>query len=303
MRRSFSLIVLLFPCVAKAEFVSVAFPTTPEQRAVAQRVYLNASDGDNHDHPGQWHGIALQDRVVASLFQFSSKGFFVDLAANAPVRMSNTRALERDLGWHGICIEPNELLISELARRRTCQLVSAVVSDRAGRDVTFNTVLGFDAISGVEASKETPSRWIDWLFGRHSGSDSTIRQHKMTVALADVLRGQQAPNVIEYLSLDVEGHEHEVLKSFPFSSFTFLAISFETNYMNRPENARQVRRILSANNYSYARHLDDGPLESDELWLHVSIRHKLHLILTSSLNCAQRSCRKTSRLDKDWRDA
>ena len=36
--------------------------------------------------------------------------YFVDLAANHAIYLSNTRSLERDHGWEGTCIEANEQL-------------------------------------------------------------------------------------------------------------------------------------------------------------------------------------------------
>ena len=55
-------------------------------------------------------------------------GFFVDLAANDPFIRSNTFALERCLGWNGLCIEPIPNLHSKLRHERTCQLVPNCIS-------------------------------------------------------------------------------------------------------------------------------------------------------------------------------
>ena len=60
-----------------------------------------------NDTPGEWHSQDHQDLAVARLLRYKRGGFFVDLAANEPVCLSNTRALERDYGWEGICIDAN----------------------------------------------------------------------------------------------------------------------------------------------------------------------------------------------------
>ena len=44
---------------------------------------------------------------MASILGYKRNGYFIDLAANDAVRLSNTRALERDYSWSRICIEPN----------------------------------------------------------------------------------------------------------------------------------------------------------------------------------------------------
>ena len=50
------------------------------------------------DRPGAWLGQCGQDYIVASIFRGARDLFFVDLAANEPIRFSNTRALERSPG-------------------------------------------------------------------------------------------------------------------------------------------------------------------------------------------------------------
>ena len=78
------------------------------------------------DRAGEWHGQEGQDRIVAMLLGGSSTQggleqrnarFFVDLASSNGLTHSNTRTLERDHGWRGLCIEANSRFWP--ARRRT----------------------------------------------------------------------------------------------------------------------------------------------------------------------------------------
>ena len=95
---------------------------------------------DADDRQGMWHSQSGQDHTVASILGTAPTGrarFFVDLAANSPVVFSNTRALERDLGWSGICIEGNPHLIAALVGRRRCSVVCTLV-DSSVRSVTFD---------------------------------------------------------------------------------------------------------------------------------------------------------------------
>ena len=57
----------------------------------------------------------MKDRTAAKLLRSKRGGFFLDLAANEPVVLSNTRSLERDLGWKGVCIEANPFYWQGLA--------------------------------------------------------------------------------------------------------------------------------------------------------------------------------------------
>ena len=113
---------------------------------------------------------------------------------------------------------------------------------------------------------------------------------RRTVTLAELLRSHSAPRVIEYLSLDVEGHEMEVLEEFPFEEFTFLAITLEIGLLTP-----MLQGLLRRNNYTYARHLDKPGavlIQQDEMWVHASMRAKVPLLLTSELNCAAFACHR-----------
>ena len=82
--------------------------------------------------PGMFHSQVLQDQVVLALHSRKRGGFFIDLAANEPTMLSNTRTLERDFGWTGICIEAQEELWRKLAAVRSCQVVGAVIAEEDG---------------------------------------------------------------------------------------------------------------------------------------------------------------------------
>ena len=66
---------------------------------------------------------------------------------------------------------------------------------------------------------------------------------------------------MDYLSLDIEGAEADVLENFPFDRYTFLAITVE-----RP---RRLRRALESKGYVYMRDTDCD--YGDELYLDKSI--------------------------------
>ena len=164
----------------------------------------------------------------------------MDLAANHAVFLSNTRALERDYGWHGVCIEANPRLVAELREVRKCTVVQALVGAGHGQLAQFTEAeddgLSRVTASGVEVSKNaTP-----------------------TTSLGDILKHVGAPKVIDYLSLDVEGFEDVVMSTFPWSSTRINAITVE-----RP--SQSVRAVLDQRGFVYA--FDHGWF-GDALYLH-----------------------------------
>ena len=80
------------------------------------------------DRRSSWHSEEGQDKIVAELLGHKRGGFHIDLAANGAVFGSNTRALERDYGWSGVCIEANPRYWAALVTGvRSCHLVGAAI--------------------------------------------------------------------------------------------------------------------------------------------------------------------------------
>ena len=205
---------------------------------------------DPADQPGTWHSADGQDHSVSWLTNDARERFFVDLAANKPIRGSNTRALERDLGWKGVCIEANRDLWQALLTHRSCTLVGATIADQS-RQVRFQ----MNGETGGIVSNETDSQG---LYDTH-GRLATLVQ---TVSFGAVLAQTKSPATIDYLSLDVEGAEHIVMQSFPFARYNISILTVE-----RPKPV--LVELLSKHGYCYL--CDHGSYE-DQMWLHKSFR-------------------------------
>ena len=67
-----------------------------------------------------------------------------------------------------------------------------------------------------------------------------------TVSLVDLLEQYKAPAHGDFLSMDTEGSEFEILKHFDFSRYTFGAISIEHNYS---ANRSKVKDLLIGRGY------------------------------------------------------
>ena len=204
------------------------------------------------------HGQSGQDFIVAATFGTARNLFFVDLAANDPIRYSNSRSLERDLGWRGLCIEPNPKLLWRLAQRRTCTVVGAVVSDNEGVVVEFEVGKG----RGIET--DNPFSRILPSGERAQHMDEVLKLTPAT--LRTILRAHRAPSAISYLSLDVESHEDAVLLPIleveGTPEFTFHAITIE---------GPSTRLQAALYRRGYKPSLPRIGHFTDQLWLHNSI--------------------------------
>ena len=85
----------------------------------------------------------------------------MDLAANDPIKYSNTHTLERDHGWSGVCIDGNPRLLEKLAVERTCRVVRAVVTDESGKEIQFTAPVqqgSWEDTMGGVGSESTDNR-------------------------------------------------------------------------------------------------------------------------------------------------
>jgi FkbM family methyltransferase len=209
-----------------------------------------------NDESGTWHSQYAQDISVFALLGGKTGGFFIDLASNEPLAKSNTRALERDRGWKGLCIEANPRYWEALRSIRSCHLVTVAVADTNG-EVQFVDDDGFSGIVSEKTDhKEMPMYTTKSMNTRHKklAANFTVK----TVPFADILEATNAPRCIDYMSLDVEGAETLVMHSFPFANHTVAVMTIE-----RPKP--DLTKMLRSHGYMF---LCGGG--ADEVWVHPS---------------------------------
>ncbi len=146
-------------------------------------------------------------------------GYFVDLACADGVRINNTLFMERHLGWRGLLIEPNPHFHESVRAHRVSPLCTDCIASTQ-TEVEFridNAMLGGIVGEGYDNSEA--------VRGEELANAEIIRLR--TRPLAEVLEEHGAPAEIDYLSLDVEGAELEVLRAFPFDRYRFSCITIE----------------------------------------------------------------------------
>ena len=78
------------------------------------------------------------------------------------------------------------------------------------------------------------------------GRQKGIKYEVTTISLIDLLRKYKSPQYIDYLSIDTEGSEYEILNAFDFNEYKFGIITVEHNYT--PEREK-IFTLLSSKGY------------------------------------------------------
>lgn len=179
----------------------------------------------------------LQDLFVLSQTNFKRDGYFVEFGATNGIDLSNTYLLETEFGWRGILAEPAQRWHTALKSNRRATLEFDCVWTVSGDSIEFN-----EAAEGEFSTIEQFSASDHHQHYRASGS----RYRVSTVSLGDMLSRHDAPARIDYLSIDTEGSEYEILKSFDFTRYTIDIVTVEHNFT---ANRGLIHDLLASHGY------------------------------------------------------
>ena len=176
-----------------------------------------------------------QDLNVISFYNNKNDMYFIDIGANDGKTLSNTYLLEKKYNWKGICSEPLPKAFQKLIKRRSATCDNNAVFKESGLSLEFSES---DLLSGI-------TNFIDKYEEAKKDNPIIVK----TITLQSLLDNYKAPKIIQYFSLDTEGTELEILKSVDFSTYTFLYINLEHNYVE-PRRS-EIRTLLLNNRYLY----------------------------------------------------
>lgn len=179
----------------------------------------------------------LQDLWVCYELGETRDGFFVEFGATDGLTNSNTALLETAYGWRGILAEPNPAWHAALRDNRRAEIDFRCVAGRSGETVDFlvvedpelSTIASYAANDHfAEIRRRAPQILVE------------------TVALNDLLADHGAPFTIDYVSIDTEGSEWEILSTFDFDRWSVRLFSIEHNHTERES---QIDELMVRHGY------------------------------------------------------
>jgi FkbM family methyltransferase len=178
-------------------------------------------------------------RLVREFFCNAPRGYFVEVGANDPHERSQTWHLEQ-AGWSGILIEPQPDLAEKLRQARKARVYAvACSSPRNGGGVLPFHVAG--PLSSLDRDRMAP------------GSKPEAVIDVPTKTLDQILQEANAPTGFDFLSIDVEGHELEVLQGFGLRRWRPRLILLEDHVGSLAKH-----RFLHAAGYRLIRRFDNN---------------------------------------------
>lgn len=178
-----------------------------------------------------------QDLFVLAQLNFKRGGFFVEFGATNGIDHSNTYLLEKEFGWTGILAEPALCWHEALRRNRSVAIDTECVWKESSRTVAFYETDTSD-LSTIDMYRGDDLHTHKRAHG--------IRYDVPAISLQDLLIKHDAPTLVDYLSIDTEGSEFDILNRFDFERHKFRVITCEHNFTSARD---QIFSLLSQNGY------------------------------------------------------
>lgn len=190
-----------------------------------------------------WHCDSI---LVPILEEYLNKkfGYYVEVGANDGRSGSNTYHLEMSHGWSGVLVEPIMHLFFRSRQIRSLERNQFFNAACVSYDFKFPYVelfySGMMTASHSDSRVGDPEKWAREGSRFLSRGEIVQKTYSQARTLTSILVEANAPQVIDFLSIDVEGAEFSVLMGIDFNRFNFNFILIET-----PEDSPSHQFLLS----------------------------------------------------------
>lgn len=161
---------------------------------------------------------AKENELKSEFFEGQTSGFFIEVGAADPYSESQSLQFE-EVGWKGVLIEPLPEFAIELRRERTAQVFNVACSSpsNAGKKMQLHAA---GMLSSLDRSLMAPGAAVERIV------DVPVK------TLDQILIEANARAPIDFMSVDVEGHEIEVLRGMDFARWQPRLVLVEDHVRN-----------------------------------------------------------------------
>ena len=164
-----------------------------------------------------------EDKIHFEIFQGKTSGVCVEVGANNGVDDSTSLFFEK-IGWKCILVEPNLSLCREIRASRNALIYECAASNQRGIRTLYvaDGAARSDGLSTISTNKEDHERIKSLGFRSHP-----VQVHTMTID--EILADAQIDGNVDFISIDVEGHEYEAIEGFSLERWKPMIILIEDN--------------------------------------------------------------------------
>ena len=192
-----------------------------------------------------------EEKFILDFFDKKYKGKFLDIGCFHPTRHNNTYSMYKR-GWHGINIDLNPLTIElfNFARAKDININAAISDNEEIKKLYF--------VDELNTQNTLEANHLSFLKNHHNLKEEEISQQEIkTKRLDRILEDHNLKN-IDFMNIDVEGHELNILNSIDFLKYKIKFICIEM--IDHNDQAilvnKKLNEILERNDYVLAKKID-----------------------------------------------
>lgn len=167
----------------------------------------------------------FQDLFVLYVLNFKKRGVFIEIGGGDGKNISNTYLLEKKYFWRGLICEPDKRLHDKIKKYRRCKIVKNPIADICKSINFYQSFLYGSSIKKIKNSKKIR---LSGLCLNHL-IEKNIKQS------------------VDYISIDTEGNEYDIIKNFNFKKFEIKIFTIEHNFN---KNRNKIYKLMCKNGYS-----------------------------------------------------
>jgi len=185
-----------------------------------------------------------EEKKIFKLFNNNLNGTYVDLGCFHPTRLNNTYQFYKK-GWTGLNIDLNPLTIDlfNFARPKDINVCAAISNKRSKKKLYF--------LGDLDSKNTLDFNHKNWLKNHFNIKEKDFKIKKIkTITLGEILDKNKIFN-IDFLNIDIEGKELEVLKLLDFKKFKIKVICVELFSYNKISSKKSIKlkKILKKNGF------------------------------------------------------
>jgi FkbM family methyltransferase len=181
----------------------------------------------------------FQDLFAYFFSNCKKRGVFIEIGGGNGVDLSNTYILEKMFKWTGVVCEPDNRLHTNILSKRKCFLETAPITNSSNKIFYFN-------------DKGTYNSYTSSTY------NSSAKKLK-SLSLNNLIKKYQLTKNIDYISIDTEGNELDIIKNFNFNKYNVKIFTIEHNFQKKIRE--NIYKILKKNDYQrvfkYISYMDD----------------------------------------------
>lgn len=191
-----------------------------------------------------------EDLIIDRLLGFKQDGLYVDIGANAPHRFNNTKRFYKK-GWKGINIEPNIINYEKFIKDRKTDINLNIGIGLTNSRLTFYKFIP-DTLSTF--SEQEAASYLNQGYKLDYTTEVDVKR------LGEVLPEYCSNRAIDFMSIDTEGFDMQVLKSNDWTRFKpkLVCIESAVHTMNGKNTKKEDNHEVFLENIGYRKVYDNG---------------------------------------------